>query len=131
MDDRTKQIIGSLQRRRQSLQMPLQVLAGRANLGSATVQRVLGGGEPNVRLDTLEAIAEGLEVKLDIRMSPLASPRQIQEREAQRKAKTLAGMAQANAGLESQAVSEDVRQDVEAGLVHELMAGSKRRLWAT
>ena len=130
MDDTTKQIIGSLQHRRQSLQMPLEVLAQRADLGWATVQRALGGGS-NVRLDTLKAIADGLEVKLDIRMSPLASPRQIQEREARRKAKTLAGMAQANAGLEGQAVGEDVLKDVESSLVHELMAGSKKRLWAT
>ena len=128
MDDRTKQIIGSLQQRRQSLGMPLQALAKRANLGSATVQRALGGG-PSVRLDTLMAIAGVLE--MDILMSPLASTRKIQEREAQRKAQTLAGVAQANAGLEGQAVSEDVRKDVEAGFVHELMAGSKRRLWAT
>ena len=130
MDDTRKQIIRSLQRRRQSLQMPLQALAKRANLGSATVQRALCGG-PNVRLDTLVALVHSLGMRINVNVVEAESRQEVLEEQSKRKAHRLAGMTQASAGLEGQAVSEDVRQDVEADYVHELMAGSKMRLWST
>ena len=124
----TEQIIGSLQRRRQNLGMPLQVLAKRANLGPATVQRALCAGA-SVRLDTLLASARGLEMTIFTAEDRLDS--EILADQAQNKTRQLAGIAQASAGLEGQAVSDEVRKDVERQITINLLAGSKKRLWAT
>ena len=118
----------SLERRRKGLRMPRNVLAKRANLGQATVERALSG-RTSVRVDTLMALAHGLGMRIDV---GVCEPRTAMlEEQAKQKARRLAGMTQASAGLEGQAASDEVRKDVEWQLTIDLLAGSQRRLWAT
>ena len=50
--------------------------------------------------------------------------------QAVKKARELVGMVQATAGLESQAVAPSQIEKMIQQLVHKLMAGSRRKLWA-
>jgi len=62
-------------------------------------------------------------------LSEIEAPR-LREEQARKKAAKLVGMVQGTSGLEAQAVDEaGVPADVGA-TVHELLAGSPRKLWA-
>ena len=47
-----------------------------------------------------------------------------------KKARELVGMVQGTSGLESQAVGQNQIEKMISQLVHQLMAGSRRKLWA-
>jgi hypothetical protein len=52
------------------------------------------------------------------------------ERRAREKAEGLVGMVQGSAALEGQGLDEVVRERMIQRTVHELLAGSRRKLWA-
>ena len=122
----TRNILNELQNRRRKLGLPYKVLAKRANLGMVTVQRVLNG-ETGVRLDTLAAIADCLGMNFETNST--LDVNAMLERQARQKAKRLVAMAQGSAGLEGQGVGTETLHRVEDKIVHELLAGSKTRLW--
>ena len=127
----TNNIINVLQNRRRQLGMPYKALAKRANLGMVTVQRALNG-ETGVRFDTIAAIAECLGINFEaadtIKVNTI-EVNTILEQQARQKAKHLVALTQGSAGLEGQGVGIETRHRVEDKIVHELLAGSKKRLW--
>ena len=129
----TINIINLLQNRRRQLGMPYKVLAKRANLGMVTVQRALNG-ETGVRFDTIAAIAECLGINFEATGTIKVHTTEVNtllEQQARQKAKQLVTIAQGSAGLEGQAVDTETLHRVEDNIVHELLAGSKKRLWVT
>lgn len=122
-----KDILERLQARRRALGMPYRVLAERAGLSLATVQRALGGGA-NVRFDTLTMIARA--VGATVELADDLTSQAMREAEAVKKARQLAAVAQGSAALEGQAVSSDTTKAVEDRLMHELLAGPAIRLWS-
>ncbi len=120
-----------LQNRRWQLGMPYKVLAKRANLGMVTVQRVLNG-DTGVRFNTLAAIAECLGINFEATGTIKVNTTDVNtilEQQARKKAKRLVALTQGSAGLEGQGVGTDTLRQVEDKIVHELLAGSKKRLW--
>ena len=121
-----KNILSDLQARRQKLDMPYQVLARKCNLGMSTVQRVLHG-QTVARLDTILTIADALGFSLHLR--PETEVNEIRLKQAREKARQLVSLSQGTAALEAQGVNDDAVKDMEEKFVHQLLAGSDRRLW--
>jgi len=124
--DIQKNILSQLQARRQKLDMPYQVLAQKCNLGMSTVQRVLQG-QTVARLDTLLIIADVLGFSLGLK--PEANLNDIRMKQARKKARQLVSLSQGTAALEAQGVNDGVVKNMEEKFVHQLLAGSDRRLW--
>jgi transcriptional regulator with XRE-family HTH domain len=118
--------LADLEKRRRDLGMSEEFLAKRAGVSRNTVRRILSGESANVSLGSVVAVAEALGV--DVRFEKEA-PETCLERQAEKKARQLVGMVQGNMGLESQAVGEDVVNQMIRDTVHRLLAGSKRNLW--
>jgi hypothetical protein len=55
---------------------------------------------------------------------------ELLEREARQKAERLVGMVQGSAALEGQGLDEATRERMIQRTVHELLAGSRRKIWA-
>lgn len=117
-----------LERRRRQLGMSVAGLAERSGVSTSTVNRVLSGDCGGTAIASVCAIANalGVSLKMEERLDPVA----FQEQEAERKARRLVGMIQGTTGLEAQGVSREEMEQMVRRTVHELMAGSKRRLWS-
>ncbi|MHC5006563.1 MAG: helix-turn-helix domain-containing protein [Planctomycetota bacterium] len=122
------ELIRSLNRRREQLGMTLGALAERSGFSLPTVQRILAGDQPRVSLPSVLALADALEMRLDLK--PRSDAEELLDREARRKAERLVGMVQGSAALEGQGLDEATRERMIQRTVHELRAGSKRRIWA-
>ena len=108
--------------------MSRQVVARRSGVSLSTVNRVLSGDSDSASLGNVRAIAKalGLSLLLDEPSDPVA----YLEREAERKARKLVGLVQGTMGLESQGVGDSEAEEMVRRTIYELMAGSRRRLWA-
>lgn len=124
--DIQKNILSELQARRLKLDMPYQVLARKCNLGMSTVQRTLNN-QTVARLDTIMTIADALGFSLDLK--PKADVNEIRMKQARKKARQLVSLSQGTAALEAQGVNDDAIKNMEEKFVHQLLAGSDRRLW--
>ena len=122
------ELIRSLNRRREQLGMTLDALAERSGVSLPTVQRILAGDQPRASLPSVLALADALEMRLDLK--PRSDADELLDREARRKAERLVGMVQGSAALEGQGLDEATRERMIQRTVHELRAGSKRRIWA-
>lgn len=118
-----------LERRRRKLGISKPQLAQRSRVSIATVQRLLGDQIENTTIANVRAVADTLGVNLTT--STPCTSYELQEREALAKAENIAALVQGTSALECQAVSSEIRQQMVQRTVHELMAGSKRRLWST
>ncbi len=122
------------ERRRARLCLPKTLAAVRADLSLATVNRLLSGRDRRLGVDTVSALAGalGLEVILGARPRVRAvwSAAAFREKIARAKAKRLVGMVQGSMALEAEGVSAEVVREMERETVHELLAGSARRLWS-
>ena len=74
------------------------------------------------------AIAESLG--LAIRLDSKVDPRRLKREQAERKAKKLVALVQGTSGLEGQAVDRKSVESMVKQTTHELLAGSKRKLWS-
>jgi transcriptional regulator with XRE-family HTH domain len=106
--------------------MSYAVVAERSGVSLATVHRVLAGHDASI--SNLLAIARALGLGLECRAE--ADVETLLEQQARRKAERLVGMVQGSAALEGQAVDPQTREQMVRQTVHELLAGSKRKLWA-
>lgn len=123
-----------LEQRRAQLRLPKTLVAARAGLSLATVNRLLTGRDRRLSVDSVSAVAGvlGLEVVLGARprvRAPLDAGA-FRERQAMAKAKRLVGIVQGGMALEAEAVSSDAVHEMEQETVHELLAGPARRLWS-
>ena len=118
----------SLNVRRQQLRMTFGILARRSGVSLPTVRRTLAGRNPNASLGNVAAIAETLGMRIGLEQTEGVGD--FLERQATRKARRLSGIVQGTMGLESQAVNPGELNDMTRQTVHELLAGSPRRLWS-
>jgi transcriptional regulator with XRE-family HTH domain len=122
------ELIRSLSRRREQLGMTHAALSTRSGLSLPTVQRILAGDPPTARLSSVLALAMALEMRLEL--EPRSDADEVLDREARKKAERLVGMVQGSAALEGQGLDEAARERMIQRTVHELLAGSRRRIWA-
>lgn len=120
-------IATQLQRRRKALRISYQLLAQRSGVSLPTVQRILRNGGGQTTYANLEAVAEALGMSFELKST--CDEQDFVEKQAWKKAESIARMVQGTSALESQAVDHDTYQQIVRQTVHELMAGSRRRLW--
>jgi len=130
----TAELIASLDRRRRRLGMPKTLAAVRAGLSLATVNRLLSAGEKRPRLDSVSALAGALGLEVVIgdrpRVRAVESAISFRERQARAKARRLVEIVQGSMALEAEGVPAEIVSEMERETVHELLAGSARRLWS-
>jgi transcriptional regulator with XRE-family HTH domain len=107
--------------------MPYAALARRSGVSVTTVVRALSGENPNVSFETVLAIAAAVGLSVDFKVKTRID--ELREQQAEQKARQLIGMLQGTSGLEAQALDEETLQEMTRQTVHELLAGSPRRLW--
>jgi transcriptional regulator with XRE-family HTH domain len=119
-----------LERRRKRLGMSRQILARRSGVSLPTVNRALSNGPESERASyaTLRSIAGALGMGFELRSA--SEEQKFKEQQALVKAKEIARMVQGTSALEAQAVDEETYMQIIDQAVHELMAGSSRRLWS-
>lgn len=118
-----------LARRRRALGMPYDVLAARSGVSEATLKRMLTGSETDPAFSSVAAAAAAMGFELQLKS--LATPTEMQRRQAERKARQGVARTQATSGLETQALSDEELNDMIEQAIHDWMAGSRRKLWAT
>lgn len=116
-----------LNARRCNLRMTYAVLAKRSGISVPTLMRTLAGQNPNPSFDSVLAIAEALGIS--VKFEPQKEVHQLLEEQARQQAQRLVGMVQGTSGLEAQAVDADAVTEMTNQTIHELLAGSPRRLW--
>lgn len=116
-----------LRHRRESLGMSFSIVAARSGVSEPTVKRILGGHVAEASFANVVAIAEALGASFGIEE---ADPEELCRRQARRKAEQVARLVQGTSALESQAVDQAAYDRLIERSFHQLMAGSRRRLWS-
>ncbi|MBN1912656.1 MAG: hypothetical protein JW818_23240 [Pirellulales bacterium] len=109
--------------------MPISALSARSGVPKTTVKRILGDGFQKAAFANVDAVAKTLGMSL--KFEPILDVLRFEEQQARKKAERIVALVHGSSALESQAAG---KEDLEAMLdrtVHELMAGSERKLWAT
>ena len=131
---KTADILVRLERRRARLGISKTLTARLSGLSIATVNRLLSQQDRRPSIASVSAVAGvlGLEVVLGERprVREVVSAPALRERQARAKAKRLVGIVQGSMALEAEGVSTAVLDEMEEDTVHELLAGSARRLWS-
>jgi transcriptional regulator with XRE-family HTH domain len=120
-------LLKALDQRRQDLNLSLDLLSRRCGVSRPTVQRILSGRQVSASFSNILAIAESLGLAL--RFDSKVAPHTLKREQAERKAKKLVALVQGTSGLEGQAVDAETVESMVDQTTHELLAGSKRRLW--
>lgn len=102
-------------------------LAARSGVSIATVNRVLGGRLGEAAFAHVAAIAAAVGLSLDMTGEDAA---EFCRRQARRRAEEMARLVQGTSALEAQAVDAAAYERLVEQTYHELLAGSRRRLWA-
>jgi len=121
-------ILEKLENRRRELGISQSALAERSGVSLPTVQRILTGHSPAASFETTVAIANALGMEFDV--VPIFPAEELLERQACKKAERLVGLVQGTSALEAQAVPARQLGQMIRKTVQELLAGSRRRLWA-
>ena len=117
-----------LEKRRQELGMTYEALSQRSGVPVSTLKSIVRKGVEHSTFANVGAIAEALGV--DVEMSPRVDSVEFRYQQAMKKAKALVGLVQGSSALEAQAVDDHQVDKMVRELVHQLMAGSPRKLWA-
>lgn len=116
-----------LARRRQALGMSFATLARRSGVSEPTVKRILGGQLGEASFANVAAVAQALGTTLALEETDAD---ELCRRQARHKAEQVARLVQGTSALESQAVDAQTYHRLIEKSYHELLAGSKRRLWS-
>lgn len=116
----------SLEKRRQELGLSCELLAQRSGVSRATVQRILSGKSSSVSHASVLSVVRALG--LELRLDSQASPQELKEEQARKRAKRLVALVQGTSGLEGQAVDRAAYREMVDRTVAELLSGSQRRL---
>jgi hypothetical protein len=108
--------------------MTYAVLAKRSGVSLPTVIRILSATHRHASIENVSAVAAALG--LDLTLKATAPADELRERQAQLKAKQLIAMLQGTSGLEGQALDDEARSHMTRQTIHELLAGSPRKLWS-
>lgn len=119
--------VDRLNRRREALGMSVSALAERSGVSEAAVKRILGGRAPEASYAHVMAIAGVLGVAVG---GEEVGEDELLRREARAKAERVARLVQGTSALESQAVDRGTYERLVERSYHELLAGSRRRLWS-
>ena len=117
-----------LDKRRQELGMTFEALSRRSEVPVSTLKAIFKKGIEHATFANVAAIADALGV--DIEFANEVDSYELLHQQAVKKARDLVGMVQGTSGLESQAVGQNQIEKMTLQLVHQLMAGSRRKLWA-
>jgi len=117
-----------LEIRRRELGLSQSALAERSGVSLPTVQRILSGHSPAASFENTLAIAQVLGMQLNA--VPVIPATELLKQQALKKAERLVRMVQGTSALESQGVSKHHLAQMIKKTVQELLAGSRRRLWA-
>lgn len=120
--------MNDLEQRRRELGMSRPALSRRSGVSLATVNRLLGAGLEQASFRNVVAVANALGMSLRWAAVPAFS---FKQNHARKKAKQLAAMVQGTSALEGQAVDSNVRDEIEKEIECRLLAGPKRKLWAS
>jgi len=124
----------SLEQRRSDLGISFPALSERTGVSMPTLKRLFSGTARNPTLHSLQSVARELGVELrigeTIEWVPLRPSEEIRENAAREKAERLVRLVQGTSAFESQSVEPDVVRAMVARTIHELLAGSDRKLWA-
>lgn len=113
--------------RRRALGLTFAALSARSGVSEPTVKRILGGRLAEASFTHVVAIARALGTPIT------AEPQDVEDMlrdRARRKAEAVARIVQGTSALESQAVDDATYRGLVERTFHELLAGSRRRLWA-
>ena len=118
-----------LDKRRQELGMTFEALSKRSEVPVSTLKAIFKKGVEHATFANVAAIADALGI--DIEFANEVDSYELLHQQAVKKARELVGMVQGTSGLESQAVGQNQIEKMVQQLVHKLMAGSPRKLWAS
>jgi len=113
--------------RRKALGMSIAALAERSGVSVPTVKRILGGQIADASFAKVAAIVQALGVSIDL---DEIDTDELCRRQARMKAEQIARLVQGTSALESQAVDRETYNRLVEKSYHELLAGSRRRLWS-
>jgi hypothetical protein len=91
------------------------------------VQRILAGHEKDPGFATVARLAEALGISLRFETEDAEAFRRQQ---AELKAENVISLVQGTSALEAQALGSQTMQQLRERTIHELLAGSPRKLWA-
>jgi transcriptional regulator with XRE-family HTH domain len=117
-----------MERRRKALGISRQLLAQRSGVSLPTVTRILSSSTANSTFANLKSVAHALGMDFEIKNT--ANEQDFAEQQAHLKAKKIARLVQGTSALESQAVDVETYKQIISQTTHELMAGSRHRLWS-
>ncbi|MBX3387553.1 MAG: helix-turn-helix transcriptional regulator [Phycisphaeraceae bacterium] len=117
-----------LTRRRAELGITLAALARRSGVSEPTVKRIFAGRIGEASFANVAAVADALGLTLALDAADADHMRRTQ---ARKQAEHVARLVQGTSALESQAVDARTYEQLVERTYHELLAGPKRRLWAT
>ena len=117
-----------LNERRQRLGMTFEALSKRSEVPVSTLKAIFKKGIEHATFANVAAIADALGVEIEFTSE--VDSYELLHQQALKKARELVGMVQGTSGLESQAVGQNQIEKMVSQLVHQLMAGSRRKLWA-
>lgn len=120
--------IDRLNARRRAVGMSFSVVAERSGVSQPTVKRILGGQAAAASFSNVVAVARALGVSVEFGETNIEDLRRAQ---AQLKAEQAARLVQGTSALESQAVDTQTYRRLVEKSFHQLMAGSKRKLWSS
>lgn len=117
-----------LEKRRRDLGMTFEALSHLSGVPVSTLKKILSNGVDS-SFSRVASVATALGVQID--NAPAIDVYDIKYQQAVAKATKLVGLVQGTSALEAQAVPREQLENMIQQLVHELMAGSPRKLWAT
>jgi transcriptional regulator with XRE-family HTH domain len=121
-------LLSELDKRRRDLGLSYALLSQRCGVSRPTVQRILSGRHPTASFSNVVALAEALG--LTLRFDSKVGPQKMKQEQARQKARKLVALVQGTSGLEGQAVDRGSLDAMVKQTTHELLAGSKRKLWS-
>ena len=124
----TNQLCSQMENRRQTLGISQSVLADRCGVSLPTVHRILTGHHATASLENVVAITRVLEMELVFQ--PTIASGEFLEQQARRKAESLVRMVQGTSALAGQGVDQHQIGRMVKKSTDELLAGSRRKLWA-
>ncbi len=124
----------TLDQRREELGIGYPALSERSGVSMPTLKRIISGKAENPTIQNLQAVCRvlGLQLIIDdtIKAKSKRSVEELRESVAKEKAEQIVRLVQGTSALESQAVGLTAVRDMVSRTVHELLAGSSRKLWA-
>lgn len=119
--------VQALEARRRALGISIPALAARSGVAAPTLKRILAGQLGEASFSKVTAIIEALGGTLALRE---LDPDELCRRQARLKAEQIARLVQGTSALEAQAVDDETYNRLVEKSYHELLAGSRRRLWS-